>query len=185
VRTAALLTLALAACQTPAGGGSGLVVLSDTNMVGQPPACEDDPTGTGTDTGTDTDGEVEARAGEDPGTTFCAAFKNEAACDGTPRMDGEVQVGECRWVTVIPVLPGTCEATVLYGACVHVPKDDEACGAALSCGQIGLGVFGRAGCDGTVEIVVNPPSQAFCKPPTDWPLCWPDDSSPECTCVCE
>lgn len=99
-------------------------------------------------------------------------------------MDGGALVGECRWVTVVPVVPGTCEATVLYSTCVHIPYDGRDCEFAQSCGQIGLGVYGRTGCDGTVEVIVVPPGMAFCKAPTDWPLCWPDDTSPECSCIC-
>lgn len=173
-----LAPLLLVACQNPGSTTGGLVVVSDTAMIGAPPECDGD----GEASGGSEDGGGEG--GVDPGTEFCAAFTSSAACDNTPRMDGDEVVGECHWVTVVPVLPGTCEATVLYEACVHVPISGAACGAAQSCGQVGLGVYGRTGCDGTVEVIVNPPGQAFCAAPTDWPLCWPDDSAPECTCVC-
>lgn len=176
------LLLLLAACQNPGSTTGGLVVVSDTAMIGAPPECDGEESG-----GTSEEGGSEGEAGaegEDPGTLFCAAFTSSAACDHTPRMDGDEVIGECHWVTVVPVLPGTCEATVLYETCVHVPISGAACGAAQSCGQVGLGVYGRTGCDGTVEVIVNSPGQAFCAAPTDWPLCWPDDSAPECTCVC-
>jgi hypothetical protein len=196
-----LCVLALTACQAPGSGNeSGLVVVSDTAQMGPPPVCEG---GSSSDTGDGSSGgesgavteaafdegaSLSSRTGgsraADPGTSFCAAFTSSAACDGTPRLDGERLIGECRWVTVVPVLPGTCEATQLYNTCVHVPLDGSDCEAAQSCGQIGLGIYGRAGCDGTVEMIVVPPGQAFCAAPTDWPLCWPDDSSPECSCVC-
>lgn len=195
------LLLALSACQVGGGGDTGLVVVSDTAQMGPPPACNDDAptTGESSETG-DTTGddaeavrreadELSARTGgshaPDPGTAFCAGFTSHAACDGTPRMDGDVVVGECRWTTVVPVIPGTSEATQLYETCVHVPLTGGACEAAGSCGQVGLGVYGREGCDGTVEIIVVPPGAAYCAAPTDWPLCWPDDTAPECTCVCE
>lgn len=127
------------------------------------------------------------RAAPDPGTSFCAQFTNAATCDGTQRKDGEQVIGECHWQQVVPVVPGTCEATQLYNTCVHVPVSGGPCEAPGSCGQIGLGVYGRTGCDGTIEILVVPPGQAFCASPTDWPLCWPradEDIAPECTCIC-
>jgi hypothetical protein len=187
VQRLALALVLVVGCQSNGGGTGGLVVVSDTAMVGPPPECADGASSETGETGEaggseSTDG-LEERAG-DPGTAFCAQFASSAACDHTPRMDGDAVVGECHWVTVVPVLPGTCEATTLYETCVHVPVTGEACAAAQSCGQVGLGVFGRAGCDGTVEVLVNPPGQAFCAPPSDWPLCWPDDSAPECSCVC-
>jgi len=194
--------LVLTACQAPSGSGDGgLVVISDTAQMGPPPACNDDPPTTGEastggeSTGDSTgeaieaaDQELSQRPGSsrarDPGTVFCAAFDSHAECDGTLRMAGDVVVGECRWLSVVPVVPGTCEATQLYSACVHVPDDGGDCEAAQSCGQVGLGVYGRTGCDGTVEVIVVPPGQAFCHAPTDWPLCWPDETAPECTCIC-
>lgn len=199
------LTACQARCQAQGGGDGGLVVVSETAQMGPPPACNADTptTGDATDTDSDTDGtggaseaavgpggasELSSRTGAsraaDPGTGFCAAFTSHAECDGTPRMDGDTLIGECRWITVVPVVPGTCEATQLYETCVHVPVTGGPCEAPGSCGQIGLGVYGRDGCDGTVEIIVVPPGEAFCAAPTDWPLCWPDDSAPECTCVC-
>jgi hypothetical protein len=126
-------------------------------------------------------------AAPDPGTGFCAQFTSAATCDGTQRKDGETVIGECRWQQVVPVVPGTCEATQLYNTCVHIPVDGGPCEAPGSCGQIGLGVYGRTGCDGTIEILVVPPGKAFCTSPTDWPLCWPKpdgDIAPECTCIC-
>jgi hypothetical protein len=208
------LLLALSACQVGGGGDSGLVVVSDTAQMGPPPACNDDTPTTGAagetgDTGGDdaeavsrepdelssrtgasrAPDELSSRTGgsraPDPGASFCAGFTSHAACDGTARMDGDTVVGECRWTTVVPVVPGTCEATQLYETCVHVPLTGGPCEAAGSCGQVGLGVYGREGCDGTVEIIVVPPGEAYCAAPTDWPLCWPDDTAPECTCVCE
>ena len=128
-----------------------------------------------------------ATAAPDPGTSYCAQFTNSATCDGTLRKDGDQVIGECRWWQVVPVVPGGCEATTLYDTCVHVPVKPGSCEAPGSCGQIGLGVYGRTGCDGTVEIIVVPPGQAFCAAPTDWPLCWPRDDAdvaPECTCIC-
>lgn len=173
------------ACQPQSGGSGGLVVVSDTAMIGSPPMCGDEgETGEAGETGEGATTGASARAGEDPGTVFCAQFTSSATCDRTPRMDGDALVGECRWVTVIPVVPGTCEATTLYETCVHVPATGEPCVAAQSCGQVGLGVFGRVGCDDTIEVIVNPPGQAFCQHPTDWPLCWPNDSAGECSCVC-
>lgn len=158
-------------------------------MVGAPPMCGD-PTGGGSSGGEESGGTsgaagVTERAAADPGTTFCAQFTSSATCDLTPRMLGEAVIGECHWVTVIPVVPdGTCEATTLYETCIHVPVNGEPCIAAQSCGQVGLGVFGRAGCDDTIEIIVNPPARAYCQPPTDWPLCWPGDAASECSCLC-
>lgn len=205
--------LALAACQAPGGGDGGLVVVSDTAQVGPPPACNAAAATTGEDSDSASDSsedsggasdsgalsasprggrrDLSARTGRvaaaDPGTSFCAQFTSQAACDGTPRMDGEALIGECRWVRVVPVLSGTCDATQLYDTCVHVPVDGRPCEAPGSCGQIGLGVYGRAGCDGTIEVIVVPPGQAFCASPTDWPLCWPRDDgemAPECSCIC-
>ncbi len=129
----------------------------------------------------------DATAAPDPGTSYCAQFTSAATCDGTLRKDGEQVIGECRWWQVVPVVPGGCEATTLYDTCVHVPVKPGPCEAPGSCGQIGLGVYGRTGCDGTIEIIVVPPGQAFCAAPTDWPLCWPRDDAdlaPECTCIC-
>jgi hypothetical protein len=126
-------------------------------------------------------------AAPDPGTSYCAQFTSAATCDGAVRKDGEQVIGECRWWQVVPVVPGSCDATQLYNTCVHIPIDGGPCEAAGSCGQIGLGVYGRPGCDGTVEIIVVPPGQSFCATPTDWPLCWPHpdaDVAPECTCIC-
>jgi len=184
-----LCLLLIAACQNGGGTTGGLVVVSDTAMIGPPPACQGEPDETGDSSGESGESDESGASGdgersEDPGTSFCAAFKSSAACDHTPRLDGDVVIGECHWVTVVPVLAGSCEATVLYETCIHVPISGDACATALSCGQVGLGVFGRAGCDGTIEVIVNPPGQAYCASPTDWPLCWPDDSAPECTCVC-
>jgi len=173
--------LLFVACQNPGSTTGGLVVVSDTAMIGAPPECDGEESGGSSEGGSD---EGDGDGGEDPGTRFCGAFTSSAACDHTPRMDGDTQIGECHWVTVVPVLPGSCEATVLYETCVYVPISGEACSAPQSCGQVGLGVYGRTGCDGTVEVIVNPPGQSFCAAPTDWPLCWPDDSAPECTCVC-
>ena len=179
-----LASLLIVACQNPGTTTGGLVVVSDTAMIGAPPECPVD----GEDSGeTGTGGETEPDEPDepdDPGTSFCARYTSAAACDLTPRMDGDTVIGECHWVTVIPVLPGTCEATVLYETCVHVPVTGEDCAAPQSCGQVGLGVFGRAGCDGTIEVIVNPPGRSFCATPTDWPLCWGGDEAPECTCVC-
>lgn len=204
-----LLLLALSACQAGSTGESGLVVVSDTAQMGPPPACnaETPTTGDSTTDTADTDDSTTDSTGTttaavtpdapahlsprpgpsrapDPGTAYCAGFTNHAACDGTLRKDGDTVLGECRWTTVVPVIPGTCEATQLYETCVHVPLTGGACEAAGSCGQVGLGVYGREGCDGTVEIIVVPPGEAYCAAPTDWPLCWPDDTAPECTCVC-
>ena len=202
-RLAWLLLLSACQPQTSSSDG-GLVVISDTAQMGPPPACNDDPPTTDDDppttgeasTGGESTGEAieqddqrlsqrpgGARA-QDPGTVFCAAFDNHAECDGTLRMAGEAVVGECRWLSVVPVVPGTCEATQLYSTCVHVPDDGSDCEAAQSCGQVGLGVYGRMGCDGKVEVIVVTPGQAFCHAPTDWPLCWPDETAPECTCIC-
>jgi hypothetical protein len=180
-----LALVLLAACQNVGSTTGGLVVVSDTAMIGPPPACLEEEDETGGESGESGESEESGDGEEvDLGTSFCAALKSAAACDHTPRLDGDVVIGECHWVTVVPVLAGTCEATVLYETCIHVPISGEACSVAQSCGQVGLGVFGRAGCDGTIEVIVNPPGQAYCAAPTDWPLCWPDDSSPECTCVC-
>jgi len=194
--------LALVACQPIGGGDDGLVIVSDTAQVGPPPACNAETPTTGeatTDDGqastgsafgaADTDLSLQPAptAAPDPGTSFCAQFTNAATCDGTQRKDGESVIGECRWQQVVPVVPGTCEATQLYNTCVHVPVGAGPCEAPGSCGQIGLGVYGRTGCDGTIEIIVVPPGQAFCASPTDWPLCWPradEDVAPECTCIC-
>ena len=195
-RLACVLLLSACQPQTSSSDG-GLVVISDTAQMGPPPACNDDPPTTGdASTGGESTGEAieqdehrlsqgpgGARA-QDPGTAFCAAFDNHAECDGTLRMAGEAVVGECRWLSVVPVVPGTCEATQLYSTCVHVPDDGSDCEAAQSCGQVGLGVYGRMGCDGNVEVIVVTPGQAFCHAPTDWPLCWPDETAPECTCIC-
>lgn len=207
------LLLALAACQPQGGSDDGLIVVSDTAQVGPPPACIATPT-TGDDDTSDGDGTTASTTGDaaldmsprtdpaaptnlssrtgasaapDPGTAFCAQFTGQTKCDGALRMAGDTIIGECRWVRVVPVIAGTCEATLLYDTCVHVPVDGGPCEAAQSCGQIGLGVFGREGCDGTIEILVVPPGQALCASPTDWPLCWPlddDDIAPECTCIC-
>ncbi len=200
--------LVLCACQAPGSGtDGGLVVVSDTAQMGPPPACNADTPTTGDSTGGSTGGSTGDSTGgstgeaigqdasdlspgpgasraQDPGTAFCGAFDTHAACEGTLRMEGDAVVGECRWTSVVPVIPGTCEATQLYSTCVHVPHGGGDCEAAQSCGQVGLGVYGRTGCDGNVEVIVVSPGQAFCHAPTDWPLCWPDDTAPECTCIC-
>jgi hypothetical protein len=187
VRPALAALAVLLACQPQGSTTGGLVVVSDTAMIGDPPMCADD-TGGSSETGSGGSSGGESgdgvQAGFDPGTGFCKQFTSAAACDLTPRTEGDDVIGECHWVTVIPVLAGTCEATRLYETCVYVPVTGEPCIAAQSCGQIGLGVFGRTGCDGTIEVIVNPPRDAFCAPPSDWPLCWPDDTASECTCVC-
>jgi hypothetical protein len=194
--------LVFCACQAPGSGtDGGLVVISDTAQMGPPPACNaetpttgDDSTGDASTGGSageavEADGRPLSRGpgasrAQDPGTAFCGAFDTHAACEGTLRMDGDAVVGECRWISVVPVIPGTCEANQLYSTCVHVPHGAGGCEAAMSCGQVGLGVYGRMGCDGNVEVIVVPPGQALCHAPTDWPLCWPDDTAPECTCIC-
>lgn len=183
-RLLVVIVILFAACQNQAASTGGLVVVTDTANIGPPPECLDDEDTTGGEgTASDT-GETRGPVEEDPGTVFCGQFKSSAACDHTPRLDGDRIIGECHWVQVVPVLPGTCEGTQLYETCIHTPVTGAPCVTAQSCGQPGLGVYGRTGCDGTIEVIVNPPGLAYCAAPTDWPLCWPDDARPECTCIC-
>ncbi|HEY8379121.1 MAG TPA: hypothetical protein VIK91_21660 [Nannocystis sp.] len=181
--TAAALVLALGACKEPTGADTGgLVVVSETAPLeyGDPPACDDtaattgDPTSGGT-TSEDTSGHVsEDMSGE----AFCAARTSAPACEGIAAPGGV-----CRWLDVVPVYPGTCDVTRLYRTCVFVP-DVPACDAPTACGQIGLGVYGRRGCDGAVELLVVGPSDGLCGSPAGWPLCDGDDPPPECSCAC-
>lgn len=170
-----LCLLLLSACRDPSAGVSGGLVLSDTSTpeYGPPPECDDETGGAG---------ETEAAADEAPalaeGTKTCAAIESGPACDGL-----EVEGGTCRWVDVVPVLPGTCDVTSLYRACVFVPAV-ASCVPEAECGQVGLGVYGREGCDGTFEIFMVSSGDGFCGPPADWPLCAGDDPRPECSCAC-
>lgn len=179
-RAALMLALCLCACKEPTGANTGgLVVVSETSPTefGDPPECD----------GTDTTGTTGGTSSEDPtgqvpedmsGEAFCAALTSAPACDGVEH-DG----GVCRWLDVVPVYPGTCEITQLYRTCVFVPAV-AACEAPTSCDQIGLGVYGRQGCDGAVELLIVGPSVGLCGPPAGWPLCDGDDPPPECTCAC-
>jgi hypothetical protein len=169
------LGLAVCACKEPTGSNTGgLVVVSETapTEFGDPPAC-DDPTGGAT---TSTTGQVPEDMSE--GAAFCAALGSAPACDGVVH-DG----GVCRWLDVVPVYPGTCEVTRLFRTCVFIPDEAE-CPTPTSCDQIGLGVFGRRGCDGAVELIVAGPSEGLCGAPAGWTLCDGDDPAPECTCAC-
>lgn len=180
---AAALVLALGpcACKEPTGANTGgLVVVSETapTEFGDPPACDT----TGATGGTSAAATSEVTTGQDPedmsGEPFCAALTSAPACDGVAAPGGV-----CRWLDVVPVYPGTCEVTQLYRTCVFVPAVD-ACPTPTSCDQIGLGVYGRRGCDGAVELLVVGPSEGLCGPPAGWPLCDGADPAPECTCAC-
>jgi hypothetical protein len=177
-----LLGLCLCACKEPTGANTGgLVVVSETSPTefGDPPACDDTGGPTTGTTGAATTGGTSGQVPEDmSGEAFCAALTSAPACDGVAAPGGV-----CRWLDVVPVYPGTCEVTQLFRTCVFVPAVD-ACPTPTSCDQIGLGVYGRRGCDGAVELIVVGPSEGLCGPPAGWPLCDGDDPPPECTCAC-
>ncbi|MCY0990343.1 hypothetical protein OV203_24600 [Nannocystis sp. ILAH1] len=185
-RAALVLGLVLCACKEPTGANtSGLVVVSDTSPTefGDPPECGSDTegsTGGATDsTGaepTGTSGQVPEDMSE--GEAFCAAQTSAPACDGIVHGGGV-----CRWLDVVPVYPGTCDITQLFRTCVFVP-DEAQCPVPTSCDQIGLGVFGRRGCDGAVELIMAGPSEGLCGTPAGWSLCAGDDAPPECSCAC-
>lgn len=185
-RAALVLGLVLCACKEPTGANTGgLVVVSDTSPTefGDPPECGSDTegsTGGATDsTGaepTGTSGQVPEDMSE--GEAFCAALTSAPACDGIAHGGGV-----CRWLDVVPVYPGTCDITQLFRTCVFVP-DEAQCPVPTSCDQIGLGVFGRRGCDGAVELIMAGPSEGLCGTPAGWSLCAGDDPPPECSCAC-
>ncbi|MDC0675245.1 hypothetical protein [Nannocystis radixulma] len=182
IRAALVLGLVLCACKEPTGANTGgLVVVSETSPTefGDPPECGTDGTG-GASTGeaepTGTSGQVLEDMSE--GEAYCAALTSAPACDGIAHGGGV-----CRWLDVVPVYPGTCDITQLYRTCVFVPDESE-CPVPTSCDQIGLGVFGRRGCDGAVELIMAGPSEGLCGTPAGWGLCAGADAPPECTCAC-
>lgn len=184
-RTALVFALCLCACKEPTGSNTGgLMVVSETSPTefGDPPVCGGGTTGATTDMSSGTSSPATTEHVPDDMSSaaqaFCAGLTSAPACDGIAHAGGV-----CRWRDVVPVYPGTCEVTQLYRTCVFVPGEDE-CPTPTSCGQIGLGVYGRRGCDDTVELVMVSPSDGLCGIPAGWTLCDGDDPPPECTCTC-